>query len=87
MVVIVVVLLCESFDCWRGLLLYCYGVAVEMFFFYCGVAPVLMSDSVGLMWNFQRYCWGSAVIWLWYCCGIPVRNEDYCDIIIIIVLL
>ena len=36
MVVIVVVLLCESFDCWRGLLWYCSGVAVEMLLYYCG---------------------------------------------------
>ena len=88
MVVIVVVLLCESFDCWRGLLLHCYGFAVKMLLLYCGIAAVLMWDSVGLMWNFPRYCWGIAVIlWLWYCCGIPVSAGDYCYIIIIIVLL
>ena len=88
MAVIVVVLLCESFDCWRGLLLHCYGFAVKMLLLYCGIAAVLMWDSVGLMWTFPRYCWGIAVIlWLWYCCGIPVSAGDYCYIIIIIVLL
>ena len=66
------VLLCESFDCWRGLLLYCYGVAVDFFFLlrccsgidvrFCGIdvefPTVLLGDCSDIM----------AVVLLWHSC-------------------